>query len=240
MHGGKTSPEVSKDKKMASNIEVVSSLVSLVKSGNEISDTILQGLCFIGHQHIETMEICNELMKSPSLSSSDVEIILHYSTELYNNCRAAYQTACDNQWNDRKRSLALPRYASCLLLHVTSLNGLLNNQPSKQLVGSAPDILRAYEHTSSNLKECGYDEEYKQCFSNAIGIIDQMDPILNQINTGASFYTFKEAEYDVLMEWVASLIPSSPPEQCIEILKRIRDDCVKYLPDLKYTFVSQV
>ena len=67
-----------------------------------------------------------------------------------------------------------------------------------------------------------------------------MDPILNQINTGASFYTFKEAEYDVLMEWVASLIPSSPPEQCIEILKRIRDDCVKYLPDLKYTFVSQV
>ena len=184
MHGGKTSPEVSKDKKMASNIEVVSSLVSLVKSGNEISDTILQGLCFIGHQHIETMEICNELMKSPSLSSSDVEIILHYSTELYNNCRAAYQTACDNQWNDRKRSLALLRYASCLLLHVTSLNGLLNNQPSKQLVGSAPDILRAYEHTSSNLKECGYDEEYKQCFSNAIGIIDQMDPILNQIKIG--------------------------------------------------------
>lgn len=186
------------------------------------------------------MEMCNELMKSPSFSSSDLEITLHYSTELYNNCRNAYRTACNNQWNDRKRSLALLRYASCLLLHVTSLNGLLNNQPSKQLIGSAPDILRAYEHTSGILKECGYEEEFKQCFSNAIEIIDQMDPILNQVNTGASFYTFKEAEYDVLMEWVASLIPSSPPEQCIEVLKRIRDDCVKYLPDMRYAFVSQV
>ena len=186
------------------------------------------------------MEMCNELMKSPLFSSSDLEITLHYSTELYNNCRNAYRTACNNQWNDRKRSLALLRYASCLLLHVTSLNGLLNNQPSKQLIGSAPDILRAYEHTSGILKECGYEEEFKQCFSNAIEIIDQMDPILNQVNTGASFYTFKEAEYDVLMAWVASLIPSSPPEQCIEVLKRIRDDCVKYLPDMRYAFVSQV
>lgn len=186
------------------------------------------------------MDICNEVMSSPLLPSQDRELLWHYATDLYNACRTAYSNANENHWNDRKRTIALLRYEACLLLHGSALNGLKDAQSSKSLVGMTPDVLHAYEYTASNLKECGYGEEYKQCFVNAIQIIDRMESVLSQTNVGASFYTFKEAEYDVLMAWTTALLPTSPVDQSLAILKKIRDDCVRFLPDLKLSFVTEV
>ena len=186
------------------------------------------------------MDICNEVMVSPLLPPQDRELLWHYATDLYNSCRTAYNNAAANHWNERKRAIALLRFEACLLLHGSALNGLKETHPSKDLVGMTPDVLHAYEYTASNLKECCCEEEYKQCFVNAIQIIYQMESVLSQTNVGASFYTFKEAEYDVLMAWTTAQLPTSPDDQSLVILKKIRDDCVRYLPDLKLSFVTEV
>ena len=166
------------------------------------------------------MDICNEVMASPLLPPQDRELLWHYATDLYNSCRTAYNNAAANHWNERKRAIALLRFEACLLLHGSALNGLKETHPSKDLVGMTPDVLHAYEYTASNLKECCCEEEYKQCFVNAIQIIDQMESVLSQTNVGASFYTFKEAEYDVLMAWTTAQLPTSPDDQSLAILDR--------------------
>ena len=55
------------------------------------------------------------------------------------------------------------------------------------------------------------------------------------------FYDFKEAEYDLFMEWVDILLSQRKAEEqvCFEILVRVKDDCLRYLPDLKISFASQ-
>lgn len=103
-----------------------------------------------------------------------------------------------------------------------------------------PDVLHAYEYTASNLKECCCEEEYKQCFVNAIQIIDQMESVLSQTNVGASFYTFKEAEYDVLMAWTTANSLRAPTINLSRSSRRSATTACAIFPDLKLSFVTEV
>ena len=82
----------------------------------------------------------------------------------------------------------------------------------------------------------------QQCYLNAIKIVDTLQPILEDIETNEQLFNYKEAEYDLLMAWLDILITqkTATEQACFELLLRIRDECVKYLPDLKLSFVNQM
>lgn len=44
------------------------------------------------------------------------------------------------------------------------------------------------------------------------------------------------------MEWVDILLAQRKAEEqvCFELLTRVKDDCMQYLPDLKLSFASQM
>lgn len=54
------------------------------------------------------------------------------------------------------------------------------------------------------------------------------------------FYTYKEAEYELLMGWIDILLrsPETLPSS-IDTVKRVRDECIPFLPDLKQSFLAQ-
>lgn len=190
---------------------------------------------------IELRDVCSQIMETPSLPANDLEIVQHYATELYNCCRKWHYTPTHRDFNDEeKRAIVLTRYFACVLLHCTSLNSLLLGNPSSDIIATAPDILRAYKSTAISLKENGVEEEFQSCFAQALKIIDQIEPLLHQCSSGSSFFVYKEAAYDLLMEWVEVLLPTNQPESCLAILTKVRDTCVKYLPDIKLSFVKQV
>ena len=226
-------------RQMIPDIEFISSLTEGMKKGSVISDTILQRLYLYCILTLELRDLCVSMMETPSLTVNDQEIIQHYATELYNCCRETYRSASTNGLSDRKCSIALTRYYACSLLDCTFMSAIALNHSPMTIISTAPDLLRAYKSSSLCLKECGCDEEFTNCFMHALRIIDKIEPHLPQCENGSSFFAYKETEYDVLMEWLGVLIPSKQPESCFAILTKIRDDCVKYLPDIKLSFVKQ-
>ena len=224
---------------MIPDIEFISSLTDCMRKGNVISDTILQRSCIHSPLALELHDLCVPLMETPSLTVNDQEIVQHYATELYNCCRETYRSASTNGWSDRKCSIALTRYYACMLLDCTYMSAIALNHSPMTIISTAPDLLRAYKSSSQCLKECGCEEEFTNCYMHALRVIDKIEPYVSQCENGSSFFAYKETEYDVLMEWLGVLILSNQPDSCFTILTKIRDDCVKYLPDIKLSFVKQ-
>ena len=89
--------------------------------------------------------------------------------------------------NDKKtiEGFLMLRYCSCLLLHTSTIHPLIHkvngNRYCKQLLSVIPDLLRAYQHTSRLLKQYNYLSEFEHCFQNALQILDQLEPLLCQI-----------------------------------------------------------
>lgn len=143
------------------------------------------------------------------------------------------------------------RFCSCILLHISCFQAPSSADLPLVLLSSAPDIIRAYQHTARSMQEYSLGDLPFQCYQNAIALIDKITPIIQNADTGRSstpivfskleFYDFKEAEYDLLMEWVDILLSQRKAEEqvCFEILVRVKDDCLRYLPDLKISFASQ-
>lgn len=58
------------------------------------------------------------------------------------------------------------------------------------------------------------------------------------------FYSFKEAEYYLLMDWMNHLLSRYQDDDtntsCYDLLLRIHDECIRYLPDLRLSFITQL
>lgn len=72
--------------------------------------------------------------------------------------------------------------------------------------------------------------------------ISRQTSVLSIDDCYIELFNYKEAEYDLLMAWLDILITqkTATEQACFELLLRIRDECVKYLPDLKLSFVNQM
>ena len=112
------------------------------------------------------------------------------SSELYNACRAAMKKRENNPEEPSLRQLAILRYCACLVLHGSILTSVKEagdkTVQSQQVIQLIPDVLRAYLHTAKWLSKLHLDDYYKDCFTKGLSILDDVEPVLKVIDTGAS------------------------------------------------------
>lgn len=199
-----------------------------------------------------------ETLSEEHMEENELSTLLTSASELYNLCRIHMKEAEKNQYKKEACSLLKIRYCCCILLHASTLHPIFHNihskYYSKKLLTVVPDVLRAYQHTSRLLKQYQMMDAYDQSFKNGMMILDQMEPLLQQsqgvtrntrfyINS-IDFYSFKEAEYYLLMDWMNHLLSRYQDDDtntsCYDLLLRIHDECIQYLPDLRLSFITQL
>lgn len=143
---------------------------------------------------LEFYGICNEVLKDDVQPDQPFSILQSSSTTLYNLCRSYLKELEKSQNQQEYQNVIKLRYYCCLLLHSSILHSSspipTDSQSLHQLLSVIPDVLRAYQHTSRLLKENNMMIEYENCFQQGILILDKIEPVLHQIQSGSSIHYY--------------------------------------------------
>lgn len=176
-------------------IEAISSLSDVIHQHKELSDTIINGFFLLLYiLFLEFYGICNEVLKDDVQPDQPFSILQSSSTTLYNLCRSYLKELEKSQNQQEYQNVIKLRYYCCLLLHSSILHSSspipTDSQSLHQLLSVIPDVLRAYQHTSRLLKENNMMIEYENCFQQGILILDKIEPVLHQIQSGSSIHYY--------------------------------------------------
>ena len=78
------------------------------------------------------------------------------------------------------------RFCSCILLQISCFQAASSADLPLVLLSSAPDIIRAYQHTARSMQDYSLGDLPFQCYQNAIALIDKITPIIQNADTGRS------------------------------------------------------
>ena len=143
---------------------------------------------------LEFCGVCDGVLKNDVQPDQPFSTLQSSSTTLYNLCRSYLKELEKSQNQQEYQNVLELRYYCCLLLHSSILHSSspipTDSQSLHQLLSIIPDVLRAYQHTSRLLKENNMMIEYENCFQQGILILDKIEPVLHQIQSGSSIHYY--------------------------------------------------
>lgn len=123
---------------------------------------------------------CREALQREEQPFNDQQELLKLASSLYNECR---------MWLKKKKDaepIVRIRFCACILLQISCFQATSSAELPTVLLSSAPDIIRAYQHTARSMRDYSLGDLPYQCYQNAIAMIDKITPLIQNADTGRS------------------------------------------------------
>ena len=203
---------------MQTLIEQTKTIIDIIRSEPQIPDELQESKTRIGLSLPDFEANCREALQREEQPFNEQQELLKLASLLYNECR---------MWLKKKKDaepIVHIRFCSCILLQISCFQAASSADLPLVLLSSAPDIIRAYQHTARSMQDYSLGDLPFQCYQNAIALIDKITP---------------RPDANVVKMYILLSQRKAEEQVCFEILVRVKDDCLRYLPDLKISFASQ-
>ena len=165
---------------MQTLIEQTRTIIDIIRSEPQIPDELQESKTKTPLSLLGFETNCREALKREEQPFSEQQELLKLASVLYNECR---------MWLKKKRDaepIVRIRFCACILLHISCFQAASSADLPMILLSSAPDIIRAYQHTARSMQDYSLGDLPFQCYQNAIALIDKIAPIIQNADTGRS------------------------------------------------------